>query len=526
MSEPCSGVYDAVVVGSGFGGAMAALSMVRAGMRVLMLERGYPVAEGPARADPVGGFFQLTPAYTADTPFLIEAGTRRSQEEGICACVGGASVFYGGASLRFREADFLGAPEIVRRSGAEWPIDYAELERFYGEAERLLGVAGEAGVDPTEPPRSGAFPRKPPPLPPLCDRIARTAEELGLRPFRLPLAFDERGHGCLHCDGYACASGAKQDLAAAVIPDLVRAGLELRAGMVVTAIEARKGRVCGVTAIERRTHRRVEIRAEQVVLAAGALASPQLLLASGLGSTNPGGEVVGRYLLRHCNAFVYALFPRNPNREGLHHKQLAINDFYFGDDAPGAPAGKLGNIQQVMHPQPGGILRRPARALIRRGRAGRVAVRSLAAAVTPLSRRMSGLQVIAEDVPQKRNRVVIDRGATDRYGLPVARIHHRYSRRDLAAREALVRRARWLLAAVPGAYPVHVHRVETFSHAVGTVRMGNDPRTSALDRWCAFRGVENLYVTDGSFMPTSAGVNPSLTIAANALRVGEHIARR
>ena len=230
--------------------------------------------------------------------------------------------------------------------------------------------------------------------------------------------------------------------------------------------------------------------------------------------------------MRHCNAFVYALFPRNPNREGLHHKQIAINDFYFGDDAPGAPPGKLGNIQQVMHPQPGGILRKPARVLIRRGRGGRAIVRTLAAAVTPLSRRMSGLQVIAEDVPQKRNGVRIDRRRRDRFGLPRARIRHRYAERDLAAREALVRRARWLLSAVPGAYPVHVHRVETFSHAVGTVRMGNDPRTSALDRWCAFRGIENLYVTDGSFMPTSAGVNPSLTIAANALRVGEYIARR
>ena len=102
---------------------------------------------------------------------------------------------------------------------------------------------------------------------------------------------------------------------------------------------------------------------------------------------------------------------------------------------------------------------------------------------------------------------------------------HEYSARDLAARQALVRRAKQILGAVKGATVVHVHEVETFSHAVGTVRAGLDPRTSALDEHCRFRGVENLFVVDGSFMPTAAGVNPSLTIAANALRVGAHIAR-
>ena len=153
-------------------------------------------------------------------------------------------------------------------------------------------------------------------------------------------------------------------------------------------------------------------------------------------------------------------------------------------------------------------------------------LRGLGAAVTPLSRRMTGLQVIAEDQPQASNRIVIDANRQDMHGLPRARIHHRYSARDLAARDALVRRARSILNEIDGGRVVHVHRVETFSHAVGTVRAGLDPRTSALDADCAFRGVENLFVVDGSFMPTSAALNPSLTIAANALRVGDRIAAR
>ena len=116
---------------------------------------------------------------------------------------------------------------------------------------------------------------------------------------------------------------------------------------------------------------------------AGALASPHLLLASGLARRNPGGGVVGRYLMRHCNAFVYAFFPRAPNPEALHHKQIAIHDYYLGDDAPDAPQGKLGNIQQVMHPQLGGILRAPARMLNALGPFGRTVERGLTAAVAP-----------------------------------------------------------------------------------------------------------------------------------------------
>jgi choline dehydrogenase-like flavoprotein len=130
---------------------------------------------------------------------------------------------------------------------------------------------------------------------------------------------------------------------------------------------------------------------------------------------------------------------------------------------------------------------------------------------------MSGLQVIAEDQPQPSNRVEVDWSTTDRWGLPRLRIHHDYTRRDLAARAELVRRAKQVLREAH-ALPL------LYTYKVGTVRMGTDQKTSALDEHCRFRGVENLFVTDGSFMPTSGGVNPSLTIAANALRVGAHIA--
>jgi choline dehydrogenase-like flavoprotein len=140
-------------------------------------------------------------------------------------------------------------------------------------------------------------------------------------------------------------------------------------------------------------------------------------------------------------------------------------------------------------------------------------------------RRISGLIAIAEDRPNANNRVALEPGAANRFGMPQATITHRYDARDEAARDVLVRVARRILRRA-GAMPVMFpYNIATFSHAVGTVRLGPDPARAPLDEWGAFRGLDNLYVTDGSALPRSGGVNPSLTIAANALRTGMHIVR-
>jgi choline dehydrogenase-like flavoprotein len=139
-------------------------------------------------------------------------------------------------------------------------------------------------------------------------------------------------------------------------------------------------------------------------------------------------------------------------------------------------------------------------------------------------RHISGLIVIAEDKPSAENRVALGSGAATRFGMPQATVTHRYHTRDIAARDALVGVARRILrkaGALPLMFP---YNITTFSHAVGTVRLGADPRRSPLDQQGLFRGFDNLFVTDGSALPRSGGVNPSLTIAANALRTGTHIA--
>jgi len=151
--------WDAVVIGSGFGGAMAAHQLVAAGQRVLMLERGGWVARGPQNWGP-NGVGLVTPHFTTESAYDVTADGRRYRAASW-HCVGGQSVFYGGASFRFRQRDFDVVTEIVRRSGAAWPFDYEALEPFYTRAEQLLGVCGDAGADPTEPPRRAPYPRPP-----------------------------------------------------------------------------------------------------------------------------------------------------------------------------------------------------------------------------------------------------------------------------------------------------------------------------------------------------------------------------
>ncbi|HEX8211827.1 MAG TPA: GMC family oxidoreductase [Longimicrobium sp.] len=502
---------DAVVIGSGFGGAMAAWELVAAGLRVAMVERGGWVERGPQNWAGEGAFVR-TPAYAPDSAFRVLQG-RRWAEQNLCTCVGGPSVYYGGSSFRFRQRDFDPAPEIVGDSGAAWPFAYDALEPFYTQAERLLGVAGAAGTDPTEPPRSAPYPHPPSPLAAPSRRIEAAARSLGLHPFPIPLAINyaaETGcRRCTTCDAFACAIGAKNDIATRMIPELAMRGMQLFTDTMAVRLVAEGDRIAAVECRNRPTGEPLVLRAESFVVAAGALATPHLLLASGLERMNPAGHAVGRYLMRHCNAMTYGVFPRNPNPGNEHHKQLAIHDFYFGVDEKDAPHGKLGNMQQVMGP--------PA-AMLEVG-----LPRPIARMATPLVEHMTGLLSIAEDQPRAENGVRIDPAAIDRFGLPRMSVTSLYSPRDLAARAALIRRAKKILRRA-GAWGTATWKVSTFSHAVGTVRMGDDERTAPLDPDCRFRGLENLYVTDGSCFPTSAGVNPSLTIAANALRVGRRMA--
>lgn len=499
--------YDAVIVGSGPGGAMAADGLVRSGARVLMLERGDWVVRGPQNhlPDAIG---MLSPHYSMLTPSDVESDAGR-HPAGAFHCVGGQSVFYAAVALRYREQDFVRT--TVGVDDGVWPFGYDELEPHYARAERLLGVSGDTKDDPTEPFRSAPLAEGAPALSPAGTRLHAAARRLGLHPFQPPVAITrEEGSRpacvrCGACDGFACGVDAKGD-ASQVVSALMRLGLELRSRSPVVRILSAGTRATGVEYFDVRAQRYRVACADAVILGAGALATPHLLLASGLPGYNPGGRVVGRYLTRHCNAVVCGAFRGATGRGPMSYKELAIQDFYLGHS--GYPTlGGLGSIQQEA--VPAALVERMLPRLLR----------PLGRAVVP---HLAALIVMTEDEPVSTNRVTIDRRRVNAFNMPALRVHHHYTPRDLARRHALIGEARKLLAEA-GAFATIWRAIDTFAHALGTVRMGNDPVTSALDADGRFRGFDNLYVTDGSALPTSAAVNPSLTIAANALRIADRI---
>jgi choline dehydrogenase-like flavoprotein len=511
--------YDLIVIGSGFGGALAAAPAVRAGRRVLMIEAGDWVPRGPHNwtAD---GFADRAPFYSHASAF--EDNTPHGPSPlGTYLNVGGASVVYGGVGLRLRQADFEPITEIDGQSGAVWPYRYAELEPYYAQAEQWLGVSGDATGDPTAPPRSTPFPHPPAPLAPISKRLAEAATSLGLRPFRLPLAINYTSAAsrtpcvaCGTCDGYACAINAKNDIATVLLPRLLHEGLELATNTVAVRLQHEQGRVSRVVCVRQPAGDVVAFEARAVVVAAGALASPRLLLASRLDAVNPAGDAIGRYLTRHCNAVVLGVFPRRPAPSGEFHKQIAIHDYYFGHPTIPGPEGRLGTLQQWGTPAPWVTHERLPL--------------GLGTLIGPALAFTTGFIVMAEDRPQASNRVRLTSAAdidAATTGVTPATVDHAYHARDLAARAALVGAARRILRRAGALFSV-AQNVETYSHALGTVRMGPDPRTAPLDGWGAFRGLDNLYVTDGSALPRSGGVNPSLTIAANALRTGTYLVTR
>ncbi len=502
------GPFDAIVIGSGFGGAFAAHTLVQAGCSVLLLERGGWVPRGP-EASRIDNFVILSPYYEKAAGYQARTGAR-SRPLGALFCVGGASVFYGGVSFRFRESDFHPVPELVGHSGAEWPIRYDDLEPYYGEAEGLLGVTGGAEADPTGPPRSTPFSAAPNQLSPLSSHLAESARGLGLHPFPLPMAINFGARAgqascirCGACDGWACPVSAKNDVATRLLEPLLMRGLTLRPRTAAVRLVAEGGRVRGVECVDLDSGERFTVKSAEVLLAAGALATPQLLLASGLVQHNPGGHTVGRYLTRHANAIVFGRLRQSFPRDGL-GKDLAVLDFYQGDSATGAPSGPLGSLQSMPPPSMGVIATQIPAPL------PRIAALFL--------RRAAGLLAIAHDQPSAANGVVLEPGRRDPVGLPGMTVEHRYSPRDRLALRALCRRAKEILRGA-GATFFYRHEIHTFSHAMGTVRMGVDPRTSALDAAGRFRGLENLRVVDASAFPTPGAVNPSLTIAANSLRI-------
>ena len=504
--------YDVVIIGSGFGGSMTAKKLSAAGYKVAIIERGDWVNRGAENWHRKGSI-DLTKHYDNTTQYNVLKGGNK-KKMGVYAAVGGPSVFYGGVSFRFREKDFEINNEIVNDSNAFWPIGYSDLEKYYCEAESILQIAGNEKEDLTSPPRSKKLPFTINTYAEISLKIKDAAISLGLHPSRLPLAINYQNNErklcqlCTTCDTFACAIKAKNDLDTMILSNPQNKNIDVYPNLVVTRLIETDNKITEIKAKSKQDGKMLSFSSNLVILSAGALASAHIVLSSGLQHKNPAGEIIGKYLMRHVNSIVFGVFPGIADKEYRFHKELAIMDYYFGSSDNGSPRGKLGSLQQVATP-PGGLVENVLPYPI-----GKVLSKGVGL--------LTGLLAIAEDQPQKSNQLNIDQSSEDIYGLKNANVSHEYSSRDLQAVRFLSKKAKNVLKS-SGAIFSYTHNIRTFSHAVGTIRMGDNEKENPLDKYCKFRGLRNLFVIDGSFFPTSGGVNPSLTISANALRVSDFI---
>ena len=487
---------DVIIIGSGMGGATLAAALAPTGRRILILERGEYLRPSPHDRDADAIFGRGV--FRPEERWLDGQGN--SFDPGNYYNVGGNSKFYGAVLIRYRAEDF----SPVQHEGGTtpgWPISYATLEPDYQAAEELYSVRGIRGEDPTEPDHSGVYPHGPVPDEPDIADLRKRLKRTGLTPGTLPLGVDiDRwlAAGQTTWDAYPDTCGGKMDaetrgLAAALEHDNV----ELRTGCRVTRLMAEaEGPVTGVT-IETEGGQET-LSAPVIALAAGAVQTAALLLASA-NETCPTGlanrsDQVGRNFMNHNTSAVLAIHPFRRNR-AVYQKTLMVNDFYLGRDGQ----GPLGNIQLL------GKITGPILA------ANTNLPRSLAKAV---AERSFDFYAMSEDLPNPDSRVTMKNG----------QISLDWQRSNWAAHERLVSilKARLRRAGFPVVLSRPFDR-RTPSHQCGTARMGRDAATSVVDTFCRSHDHKNLFVVDASVLPTSAAVNPALTVAALALRAGRHI---
>jgi choline dehydrogenase-like flavoprotein len=515
--------YDVIIIGTGAGGGTLAYKLASSGKRILLLERGYYVPREKenwqSRAVNVEGRYQTKEKW--------RDGDGKELHPHTNYCVGGNTKFYGAALFRLRKEDF----RSVRHHGGispAWPISYDELEPYYLQAERLYHVHGERGEDPTDPPASGPYPHPPVSHEPRIQHLAEDFAHQGLRPFHVPVGvmLDERNPSaskcirCNTCDGFPCLVSAKSDAqTCAVDPALVHSNVSLLTNAYVTRLETSwSGREVTRVAVERDGEKEV-YSGEIIVVSAGAINSAALLLRSA-NDRHPNGlangsDVVGRHYMGHVNSVLMAI-SKCPNPT-IFQKTLALNDFYFGSKDWDYPMGHISFVGKL----DGETLKAGAPPLVPGFTLDLMANHSL------------DFWLTSEDLPDPQNRVTLDRDGN---------IVLKYKPNNEEGHKRLIKRLESLLQQQRKC-PAHGHEchVGLFSrnlfvgqriplagvaHQNGTVRFGHDAKTSALDVNCKAHEVDNLYVVDASFFPSSAAVNPGLTIIANALRVGDHLLER
>ncbi len=477
--------YDVVIIGSGAGGGTLAYALATKGMRVLLVERGISI---PKEDD----------NWTEKGALGNKYRTRKNPINHFY--VGGATKLYGAALYRLRAQDFV---STSHSNGASplWPISYDELEPYYCKAEQLYRVHGSLDEDPTEPFHSMPYPYNPISHEPFIQTIVDKLKQNGHKVSSIPRGIDVGPNRtcifCSTCDGYACKVHGKMDTeVAAILPALQTGNLDLVSEAECLRLTTNSSGTKIIEADIRQRSQVFKVTGHSFVVSGGVKGSPQLLFKSKC-SSHPNGlanssGLVGRYLCGHNAQLLFCLngLTKIPK---LHQKTFALNEFYHGSAT--FPAA-LGVIQA----------------------AGQIPVwMGFNRLVQPLMRMLASRSLLVffmnEVLPSYENRIFLEENGNLKTSFTPNNLESFYELRKIAIN--LFKNA---------GFPIVLSRKQPLLwHPVGTCRFGRDPQNSVLDQWCRTHDIDNLYVVDGSFLPSAGAVNTALTVMAQALRVGEHL---
>lgn len=545
---------DVCVVGSGAAGSVMAYALGRAGFSVLVLEAGprfdpaqydmhrpdwelRPVVFEPTAADRSKARYTTGPSEALDAGYqhlrswteaeglLITSGHRVAPRVHRVKGVGGTTLHYQGEAHRFSPYGFQSASQLGYAQ--DWPLTYEALAPYYDQVEQLLGVAGDHR-NPFKAPR-GPFPNPPHALSCASQTVKRGFDRLGLHLHPNSLAILSRPYdgrmACVYCNGCSrgCMTRAKSSADVAILPKAEATGhVTVRPNCAVSQVTVNaQGRADGVLYLDgdKREHR---VKAQSIVLAAGALETPRLLLNSASrlfpnGLANRSGTV-GRYFMETLYHTTTTLF-----REPIHaHQGVPIDSRAWDSNRSTANQAFAGGV----------VLGVSASSLLGPVTYALAVAKGWGASHKAFMRQYFGHAVTVfangEQLPHADNRVELDAEVKDYYGLPVAKITTRLRENDLQMLSFMREQCRAVAEAAEAERIVgdeSAYDISSITHMGGTCRMGIDPATSVVNAFGQAHDVPNLYVVDSScFVTQGGGDSPSLTIQALALRAAEELA--
>jgi choline dehydrogenase-like flavoprotein len=529
---------DFVVVGSGAAGGVVAKELSTAGFRVVVLEQGPWRTERDFVHDEIKIFQQSA----LSTDWNVSPNTFRKTEKDkaqkqpalvYARGVGGTSVHFSANFWRFREIDFKEASvkgTVAGTGFTDWPITYQDLEPYYTKVDWEVGVAGAPG--PFDPPRSRPYPMPPHPPKSTGVLLERGARKLGYKPFPAPMAIASKPYDgrsqcvqCGFCESFGCEVRAKSSSLVTVIPKAVATGrCEIRPNSYARKIETdAKGRATGVKYFDA-DKKEVFQRAKAVVVCANGAETPRLLLNSSSnlfphGLANSSG-VVGKYLMPNGAGLAAGVFDHEVNGYKGIVATRVVWDLYELDPKLGLVGGGgfdyRFDVTPIQFATDAGL---PPKA----ARWGKEYKRWIAQTYT----RTVLCFGHTTSLPVASNSISLDSTVKDAWGVPAIRMTYTDHPQDLKLYKYFAQRSEELLHASGAAqtWQLPVESQEFAVHLLGTCRMGNDPKTSVVDKYNRAHDVKNLFIVDGSSLVTSGRGQPTMTIQALAFRAGDNIAR-